>query len=208
MKASSRGPAPELLERFGPEITQDYVSKRQSKPNHEFKWPKSEGRSLKAVTLAALVEMTQNHCSYCDGYPLGSMSRKEIDHFKPKSLPEFYNLVCAWENLFVTCNFCNNAKRTQWEPALLRPDEDDFAFDRYFLYDAYHGTLEPSPAASADHQQRACRTIEILDLNRDGLCEARKAAAKNYLRIPTEELADWGFRFLIPICRDEPTSPV
>ena len=205
MNPTTRGPAPELLQRFGSEITRDYVAKRALKPNHDFDWPQREGRSLRIEIREALAEMTQRHCSYCDRFPMDSPSVEQIDHFKPKSWPAFYELVCNWENLFFTCSGCNNAKLATWEPALLRPDDAEFAFDRYFEYRADTGEIKPNQAASDDDQHRANRTIELLKLNRPGLCIDRAKAAKNYPRLPSDELADWGFRFLIPICRDEPT---
>lgn len=117
-----------------------------------------------------------------------------------KSREEFYELVCAWENLFLICTSCNGAKQDQWESALLRPDDQGYAFGRYFLFNFNTGELEPAPDISDDDRQRARRTIEILDLNRTGACKARLAAVKTIRRRESDdELADVAYRFLIPL---------
>ena len=202
MMACERGPAPELLLRHGAAIAQDYIAKRRENPGYDFRWPQRDGQSLLAVVRAALEAMTEGHCAYCDGYPIGAMSDAEIDHFRPKSREEFYGLVCTWENLFRICRACNKAKLDKWEPVLFRPDEPGFAFSRYFSYRTDTGALEPNVAASIDEQHRARRTIEILDLNRADACVLRKTTVRLMLLTSVaEDLADLGYRYLIPLCR-------
>jgi hypothetical protein len=46
--------------------------------------------------------MTAEHCSYCDGHPLNATGIETVDHFRPKSRPEFYNRADA----------CSSRKRT------------------------------------------------------------------------------------------------
>ena len=203
MISTRRGPAPELLERYGVEITQDYIAKKQADRQHDFRWPQRESRSVYAETRTALHSMTVGHCAYCDGFPVDATGEEQIDHFKPKSQSEFYHLVCDWQNLFFVCYGCNKAKRADWEEALLRPDADDFSFVRYFLYRSDTGQLEPNPAASADEQHRTSRTIEILKLNRPGLCIDRMRTASHVSGCPQEELSLWGYRYLVPLCRDD-----
>lgn len=142
--------------------------------------------------------MTAHHCSYCDGFPLDATGNKGIDHFRPKSHEDFYELVCAWENLFLICVACNGAKRDRWEEALLRPDLD-YAFDRYFIFRYDSGALEPAPGITEGERHRALRTIAILDLNRTGVCLARLTAVKQIERgVSDDDLADVPYRFLIP----------
>jgi uncharacterized protein (TIGR02646 family) len=152
------------------------------------------------VARDALAGMTAHHCSYCDGYPLNATGNDEIDHFRPKSREEFYELVCAWENLFLICSRCNGAKRDRWEPALLRPDALTYAFDRYFLFRFDTGALEPAPDLTEGDRHRASQTIELLELNRTDACIARLAAVKMIRRRESEdELEDVAYRFLIPL---------
>jgi uncharacterized protein (TIGR02646 family) len=189
-----------LLARHGPEIGAEYARRRRDDPKYRFQWPRRGGQKLYEVADAALAEMTAHRCSYCDGYPLNATGDDEIDHFCPKTREEFYELVCAWENLFLICTSCNKVKHDQWAPALLRPDAPGYSFARYFLFNFNTGELEPAPDISADDRQRALHTIEILDLNRTGACTARLAAVKTIRRRESDdELADVPYRFLIPL---------
>lgn len=196
------GPEPEVLAREGAQLGRDYAERRRTEAGYSFRWPQRGGRSMLEVVREALAAMTEGRCSYCDGHPIGALAKETVDHFRPKSRPEFYELVCAWTNLFLTCTACNHAKREQWDEALLRPDEPGFSFERYFEYRADSGRLEPATRASFDDQQRARRTIEIFDLNRPGTCKSRARAMHSIRRASVAELEDEGYRFLIPLCRE------
>jgi hypothetical protein len=79
----------------------------------------------------------------------------------------------------------------RWSGALLRPNEEGYTFERYFLPHPLTGELRPNPAASEVDQSRARVTIEILNLQRSGLClERRKAMAAQ------DSNPDRPFRFL------------
>jgi uncharacterized protein (TIGR02646 family) len=195
-----RDPVPELLARYGPEIGIEYASRRQKNSQYRFQWPRREGQSLYAVVRAALAEMTAHRCSYCDGYPLNATGQDQVDHFRPKGLEAFYKLVCAWDNLFLICSGCNTSKLDRWEPALLKPDDLDYTFARYFLFRFDSGELEPAPDVPDADRHRAFRTIEILKLNRTDACIARLKAVKEIQRRQSDdELADVAYRFLIPL---------
>jgi uncharacterized protein (TIGR02646 family) len=142
--------------------------------------------------------MTAEHCSYCDACPIDGTGEETIDHFRPKGRPEFYELVCEWSNLFLACSACNNAKQNQWDEALLRPDDPDFGFERYFEYHHDSGRLLPSTTASPEDQERARRTIEIFDLNRRGACSNRRRTVE-WIKRRSPEVD--GYRFLIPLCQ-------
>jgi uncharacterized protein (TIGR02646 family) len=103
------------------------------------------------------------------------MGIESIDHFRPKTREEFYELVGMWSNLFLTCTACNQAKREQWDDLLLKPDADGYAFERSFVYQTDTGELAPSPTASPEDQARARTTIEVFKPNRSGSCTLRSA---------------------------------
>jgi uncharacterized protein (TIGR02646 family) len=200
MQECRRGAAPELLAQHGPEIGAEYACRRREDPNFRFRWPQRGGQKLYDIARAALAAMTAQRCSYCDGYPLNATGKDEIDHFRPKTHEDFYELVCAWENLFLVCTSCNRAKRDQWESSLLRPDDPEYSFDRYFLFNFETGELKPAPDIAAPERHRVQRTIEILDLNRPGACTARLTAIKVIRRRESDdELADLAYRFLVPL---------
>lgn len=202
MKACTRAPAPELLERHGQAIAQEYIAKRRENPAYRFRWPRRNGQSIYNVAYAGLEAMTDGRCAYCDGHPISATGEDQIDHFRPKSREEFYALVCTWDNLFLICSACNKAKLDKWDEALLRPDEPGFAFSRYFSYRTDTGELKPNAAASIAEQHRVQTSIEIYDLNRAGACTLRRIMVRSILTAESdEELADLAYRYLIPLCR-------
>jgi uncharacterized protein (TIGR02646 family) len=201
MTPCTRGDEPELLSRYGPVLAHRYVERRRAQPSTEFRWGQRDNQSLLEVVRAALVAMTANHCSYCDGHPLGATDVPSVDHFRPKGREEFYGLVCTWSNLFLSCSACNKAKREQWDDALLHPDDPAYRFERYFEFRPETGELQPAVMASADEQRRARRTIEILQLNREQACRCRKRAFRDIRRSARDgDPLDYGYRFLIPLC--------
>ena len=194
MRPCTRGDAPDELAREGEAIGRNYAARRREDPRYRFQWR----RSLLQVVRDALGRMTDEHCSYCDVYPIDGAGEETIDHFRPKGRPEFHERVCEWSNLFLVCTACNKAKLEQWNEALLRPDAPEFRFERYFEYDDDSGKLRPSAAASPEDQARAQLTIDIFDLNRRGACTNRRRTAEWIRRISPD--VD-GYRFLIPICQ-------
>lgn len=136
-------------------------------------------------------------CHYCE-----DSEPDEIEHFKPKNL---YPEACFdWKNYFYCCGRCNGSKSSKFKitvngnivditrsrnspvtpslkgaPVLLNPEIDnpmDFIkldfLTGFFIEIADKGTHEYA---------RAEYTIELLNLNRDGLPEARKSAYKNFV---------------------------
>ncbi len=192
MWASKRGEVPPKLAAQGPELCAAYQARRSTTPDHRFEWSKS----LRAELIAALLAMTQKRCSYCDGDLRLPTVLEEIDHFKPKTRAEFYALVCSWENLFITCPPCNRAKGSQWSDLLLKPDDLEYCFERYFSYSSDIGELSPSKSASPGDQERAKVTIKLLNLNREKLCTARTNALEELKSLPPAEWKDLSYRYL------------
>lgn len=176
MQRFTRGACPKLLSKYGASVGEKYAARRAASPNARFRWPKRERQSLYDAARAGTYADTNGHCAYCDGFPLGAQGRDEVDHFRPTS--QFPLLACEWTNLFLSCTACNGAKSDQWDERLLRPDEVEFSFGRFFLFRSDNGELEINPRASAVDQERADVTIRILDLNRDGLCILRMREMK------------------------------
>jgi hypothetical protein len=117
-------------------------------------------------------------------------------------------LVYAWENLYLACVKCQEEKARNFdirvEPAtyqdeLLRPDDLDYRFERYFLFNDQNGDIEPNPQASGLDQERARCTIRNLGLNHPGRSRSRKRILGLFAERPTpgERLDDWPYRFLL-----------
>jgi uncharacterized protein (TIGR02646 family) len=165
----------------------------------DFYWPSHEGVRLNHVLLPTLRAMTDGHCSYCDSFPLDAGSLETIDHFRPKSL--FPEEKFHWSNLYLCCPHCQLQKGDRWHPALLRPDDPDYAFARWFRYLEHTGELEPHPSLGPQEQERVRITIDRLGLNGGGLPVARRRVLRQFRSMSSpvrrEELLQLAFVYLL-----------
>lgn len=88
----------------------------------------------------ALSELTNGHCSFCDGYPIGENSRETIEHYEPKN--DFPLKAYQWENLFYCCDKCQSEANKLPFVFTLKPDEANYGFDNYFYFDLQTGELK------------------------------------------------------------------
>jgi len=173
-----------------------YEAAKQKDPKYKFVWFADFQYDL---TRELLLAMTNNYCAFCDGGDLGAMSRETLEHFRPKSRPEFHRLAYQWENLYPCCDRCQSEKLEKYDDALLIADEAGYAFDDYFIADYSTGEILPNPLASSVKQYRAEKTIELYGLNVDVRATIRKKELKRYLqRDPhTDILADFSYRYFL-----------
>ncbi|MFD0932230.1 HNH endonuclease [Psychroflexus salinarum] len=63
-----------------------------------------------------LREEANKKCVYCaiDENPCGGYDHFHVEHFRPKSLKSFQNLLKDFENLFYACAICNRFKSNDW----------------------------------------------------------------------------------------------
>ncbi len=144
-----------------------------------------------------LSDMTKEHCSFCDAFPMGKMLEDTIEHFRPKA--KFPELAYEWENLFLACRKCQKAKRDKFDEKLLRPDKNSYSFDRYFDIETDTGKLKPNINASKEDQERAELTIKLYGLN-DSRRLARKMVSKYYAIVKKHshvDIDEWAYRFYI-----------
>lgn len=91
-----------------------------------------------------------------------------VDHFRPKSLPEFAALVCDYSNLYYCCPQCNSRKNDYWhsgnEPRFINPCDDTMA--DHLRFNALTGKV----TASSVHGEHM---IEMLQLNDDAVKDFR-----------------------------------
>lgn len=118
-------------------------------PHADIYWPDD----VKAAVLRRVMKRTQDHCSFCDGFPVQGKSKNEIEHFVPKKQPAgavetddfFRSEAYAWRNLFYICSCCNCVKLAQWNGRLLKPDATagiegyDYEFAEWFECDRTPG---------------------------------------------------------------------
>ena len=91
-------------------------------------WKKIRTRKAMKEFAAYLVEVFQKKCVYCESTP-GHVSALNIEHFRPKSMSSFENLMFNWDNWLSACANCNTAKGTYWEvcdglPCLIDPSSE------------------------------------------------------------------------------------
>lgn len=204
MMPMPRTDAPPFLIEKGPEWTRRWLDNRAAAEREQqrrptFAWPQHGGEKVNLLLLQALLPATRRHCAYCDHCPLGAASTETIDHFRPKGRAEFADLAFAWENLFPACNQCQQEKAEKWDDRLLKPDANDYSFERYFIYDMHAGDLLPNPAAPEADRARASVTVELLGLNSPARRDARKIAHRIIRRsVQAGEVdpQDLSYRFL------------
>ncbi len=160
----------------------------------KLRW-RSSGACYQAIQIA-LGNANQEHCAFCDG-GLYVESLCTVEHFRPKSThPE---LTYAWQNLFPACNGCQSAKGSKFDEALLKPDDEDYDFAKYFQLNYLSGEIEPLESASQADQVRADVTIRMYGLNKYAILSGRKHERKHWVsREPSERvLDDFRFRYFI-----------
>ena len=196
MRNFERLQAPDYLQANFERWSQRYAANRNNNHGHMFQWPQINGTRLNQLLLPLLKLQTQNHCSYCDGYPLGPAD-KTIDHFKPKSDPRFYLDVCSWENLYVACADCQDLKGTQYDEFLLRPDEIGYEFLTYFEYDYLLHKINTRPNITDEQKLRADYTRTTLGFNEPSFCKAREMSFGYFTNTPDVVLDDCSHRFIL-----------
>jgi len=143
----------------------------QMKQGQTFSW--REG--IRPDLLQELEDQIDEHCSFCDGYPLGTESLEPIEHYYPKA--DFPCLAYTWGNLFYICDKCNSeANKTTFE-FTLKPDQVDYQFDTYFYFDASTGrleVLENLEIEQPDLYQKATKFLERYGINTPKRTKARE----------------------------------
>ncbi|MDI9365537.1 MAG: hypothetical protein QM541_11340 [Flavobacterium sp.] len=196
MKKFTRADEPQVLIDNAATWNKEYAEKKTANNNYNFFWRTVNGEKLNRMLYPILSLQTQHHCSFCDKYPL-DRGDDTIDHFYPKSNPEFYHLVYSWHNLYLACNGCQKSKMEQFDKDLLKPDDMHYQFDEYFQYNYNSHNLEPRVDKSDNHQRKAKVTIEIFGLNHPDLSKARKHAFERFINADEKIIDDYNFRFIL-----------
>ena len=160
MRKFLRGEEPPVLAKHGKEWGREWEPRCKG---GGFYWHEHGNRKVNHILLDGLKKQTQNHCSFCDAYPVAPPGQDNIEHFRPKS--QYPLEAFAWDNLYYCCNFCQGQKREKFDEKLLRPDAPGYRFDDYFRWDYTSGDLHPNPGAPLENRERARITIEMYGLN-------------------------------------------
>ena len=196
MRKLVRPEEPEVLKNNAQKWNQQWADLRNKDPNKkpEFEWYRTGGKSAREWILPDLRSMNQGHCCFCDAFPIADTSKEPIEHFRPKSRPEFYCLAYTWTNLFYCCDFCNSEKGETWDEKFLNPDANDYSFERYFMFDHTTGAISPNPKATETDQARAQATITAYGLDKEPKRKYRLLAARNWSRSDKSEIDFQSYR--------------
>jgi uncharacterized protein (TIGR02646 family) len=138
--------------------------------------------------------MTQNHCAFCDIFPL-RQSGRTIEHYRPKSI--FPRESHLWTNLFYCCHSCQE-KGERFNEALLKPDVQAYDFSAFFIceIDGEAIILKPNPRATNPNQNRASITIQIYGLNDFERPEDRYRVLRQFNDSISPVVDEFPYRFL------------
>ncbi len=194
MEKIERPDAPEWLKEKEDEWGADWAEKyKKTNDTKKFTWRQNRGKGKKHLRKA-LLDMTENHCSFCDSYPMQRRIQATIEHFKPKT--RFPLDAYKWENLFICCALCQE-KGDKFDPRLLKPDEATYDFEKYFDIDWTTGDLLPNMDASAEDRERARITINLYRLNSNGKPGDRLEELEKYQEAPKTDINKWSYRFFL-----------
>jgi uncharacterized protein (TIGR02646 family) len=168
----------------------EWEKRHQANLKAQFHWHELDGEPINQRLLPVLKKQTQDHCSFCDNFPVSPPSLDTIEHFRPKS--KYPRDAYRWSNLYYCCMSCQQ-KSDEFDEALLHSDAIDYEFDRYFRWDFTRGLIDVNPVASAADQNRARVTIEIYRLN-EGHPSLRLRAQRHRAKCGGEPLEDFPYR--------------
>jgi uncharacterized protein (TIGR02646 family) len=157
-----RSKIPDFLKQNWKKWTKQYMSLIKENPQAKFQWYQYKSQNINKLLIQPLKDMTNNHCSFCDGYPMGNMSQDTIEHFRPKE--KYPKLSFCWSNLFLACNVCQE-KFNNYSKLLLKPDSLNYEFNKYFIVDYKTGKIKANPVSSKIDQDKAEETIKLYKLN-------------------------------------------
>ena len=198
MRKFRRLTEPDVLTENSERWNRQWVELRESNSSAKFNWYQHEGKSARDWIIDDLFGLTDGHCSFCDRF---TVEPESIEHFKPKSKPEFANLAYSWSNLYFCCGGCQNHKKEKWDERLLRPDDENYSFLKYFNFDFGSGKIFPNPCSSVEDQQRAEVTIEIYGLDSEKRRRFRKTEFRRWSKSTSteREIDDFAYRDFLEI---------
>lgn len=200
MRRFIRGECPDFLRTRWRGWGNRYRNNRQRNPGFSFQWPTYNSQTINIILEPLLAKLTNDHCSFCDNFPIRT-KEDSIDHFKPRSRPAYYELVCHWNNLYYCCQNCQQYKREQYNQFLLRPDDVNYFFETYFIYTFTSHEINTNPALPDNLKRKAEATLKIFGLNEIGHIAARRISLERYESKKALgkiiEINDFPYRFTI-----------
>ena len=194
MRKFDRADEPAVCKAHGVRWNTQWAEHRTTNPNAAFRWYFVDGISARDHLLPTLRLQTEDHCSFCDAFPVGGVSNETIEHFRPKS--KFPEHAYTWTNLYYCCDACQNAKREEWHDMLLHADAADYSFSRYFEFDFTTRGIKPNPLANEQDQRRAAITVQLYGLDSPSRRRNRLDTADIFTKCAPGEIPQhrWAYR--------------
>ena len=181
------------LEKHKQEMAEFFSLRPAERRQRDFRFRSS---FLQDEVESALLKLFYNKCAYCESR-IGITSAPDIDHFRPKiravdqegnmSPDHYWWLAYEWLNLYPSCQHCNRAKGTRFpirnKRAAVRADYQVLEQEGALLLDPCSTSPELIPEKHliykkngeiASGTDEGLTTIEVFDLNRSSLVQARK----------------------------------
>ena len=190
MRRFQRASEPEFLASVWEAWGLEWEQRHAANASTAFNWHQIEGERVNQKLLPLLKAQTQDHCSFCDNFPVSPPSIDTIEHFRPKA--HYPREAYRWSNLYFCCMHCQQ-KSDDFDEATLQPDAADYQFDRYFRWDYTLGRIEVNEQASPEDQQRALVTIRLYRLN-EGHPSLRKRELRRRAQGAEYPLDDFAYR--------------
>ncbi len=187
----TRSDEPDCLKKHAATWTRKFLT-----PPQKTDWPAN--RECYKKMREQLANMSKRHCVYCDG--LYKTSPITIEHFHPKGNPQYAHLVYQWANLFACCTLCQGKKKERFDPMLLKPDEQDYTFNRYFCTIYQTGEIKINPFAQQEDQKRAKATLDFFAFLNDDEHKRWRLAQMEYFTLkgkPFDSIDDYEYRFFL-----------
>jgi len=142
----------------------------------------------------ALIKLQNYKCCFCES-KIGHISFGDVEHFRPKggwvqneeaiNQPGYYWLAYHWDNLFLSCELCNQRHKKNYFPIINEGQralnhtfsiDDEYPFFIHPVFDDPEDYIEfnDSEPSAVNDSDRGKITIKKLALDREELNEHRK----------------------------------
>lgn len=166
---------------------------------------RAEGKYRHRDIKDALVSMFHGKCAYCES-KISHIDYGHIEHFRPKSKPQFRALTFEWTNLLLSCAVCNGSeyKGDHFPEAiengpLVNPCDDLPEVHFNFVFDP-----QTRLATVAGKTARGRTTEKLLGLNRPELRAYRSRLVMQLHALSYYVKTDQNARILLEeSCRDD-----
>ena len=150
----------------GRELLEQFREKRGTNPQLTMSAYWKAQRPSLATEAEALRREFRSKCAFCESL-MAHVSNPQVEHYRPKSRPEFEELVFEWRNWLLSCGRCNQKKWAHFpmcraQPCLLDPGCDDPSEHLAFR-----------DAVVVPRTERGEKTRSLLGLHRSPLEDAR-----------------------------------